>query len=213
MRYGFWRQRAGGGTPAEKLFETNELAPVVAISPDQKRLLYQVYDNNSWNLYRVTLDSARQPVQYLAMRNVNEMAPRFSPDGKWVAAMSDESGQSEVYVRSFPEPSSRVQVSVDGGVQPTWSRDGRSLYYRAGGLLLAARIELSPSFRVLSTDTVSTIVSAPFLGFGSDYDVQRDGKRMVTLISNRDDYQLVVAPNWITEFREKVASSERASRR
>jgi serine/threonine-protein kinase len=212
MRFGFYRQRASGGTPAEKLFETNDLAPVVAISPDQKWLLYQVYDNNSWNLYRVMLDSARQPAQYLAMRNVNEMAPRFSPDGKLVAAMTDESGQMEVYVRSFPEPSSRVQVSVDGGVQPTWSRDGRSLYYRAGGTLLAARIELSPSFRVLRTDTVSTVVAAPFLGFGSDYDVQRDEKRLVTLISNRDDYQLVVSPNWITEFREKVAASERSRR-
>jgi Tol biopolymer transport system component len=212
MRYGFWRQRASGGTPAEKLYETNDLAPSVAISPDQKWLMYQGYDNNSWNLYRVLLDSSRQAAPYLAARNVNEMAPRFSPDGKWVAAMTDESGQSEVYVRSFPEPSSRVQVSVDGGAQPSWSRDGRSLYFRAGGLLLAARIELNPSFRVLRTDTVSTVVAAPFLGFGSDYDVQRDGKRLVTLVSNRDDYQLVVSPNWITEFREKVAASERTKR-
>jgi serine/threonine-protein kinase len=213
MRYGFWRQRASGGTPAEKLFETNDLAPSVAISPDEKWLMYQGYDNNSWNLYRVPLDSARQAAPYLAARNVNEMAPRFSPDGKWVAAMTDESGQSEVYVRSFPEPSSRVQVSVDGGLQPSWSRDGRSLYYRAGGLLLAARIELNPSFRVLRRDTVSTVVAAPFLGFGSDYDMQRDGRRMVTLISNRDDYQLVVSPNWITEFRERIAASERNTRR
>jgi len=213
MRFGFWRQRASGGTPAEKLFETNDLAPVVAISPDQKWLAYQVYDNNSWNIYRVNLDSTRQPAPFLASRNVNEMGPRFSPDGKWIAAQTDESGQMEIYVRSFPEPSSRVQVSVDGGLQPAWARDGRSLYYRAGGLLLAARIELSPSFRVLRMDTVSTVVAAPFLGFGSDYDVQRDGKRLVTLVSNRDDYQLVVSPNWITEFREKVAASERASRR
>ena len=185
---------------------------MVAISPDQKWLIYQVYDNNSWNLYRVPLDSARRSATYLAARNVNEMAPRFSPDGNWLAAQTDESGQTEVYVRSFPEPSSRVQVSVDGGAQPSWSKDGRTLYYRAGGFLLAARIELNPSFRVLGRDTVSAVVAAPFLGFGSDFDVQRDGKRMVTLISNRDDYQLVVAPNWITEFREKVAGSERARR-
>jgi hypothetical protein len=213
MRFGFWRQRAGGGTPAEKLFETNDLAPVVAISPDQKWLAYQVYDNNSWNLYRVALDSAPKSAPFMTTRNVNEMAPRFSPDGKWIALQTDESNQMEVYVRSFPEPSSRVQVSVDGGLQPTWSRDGRSLYYRAGGLLLAARVELSPSFRVLRTDTVSTVVAAPFLGFGSDYDVQRDGKRIVTLVSNRDDYQLVVSPNWITEFRAKVAAAERSTRR
>ena len=211
-RFGFWRQRASGGTQAEKLFETNDLAPTVVMSPDQKSLVYQAYDNNSWNLYRVTLDSARQAAPYLTMRNVNEMTPRFSPDGKWVALQADESGQMEVYVRSFPEPSSRVQVSVDGGLQPSWSKDGRSLYYRVGRSLLVARIELSPSFRVLGRDTVSTVAMAPFLGFGSDYDVQRDGKRMVTLISNRDDYQLVVAPNWITEFREKVAGSERARR-
>jgi hypothetical protein len=211
-RFGFWRQRASGGVQAEKLFETNDLAPAVAISPDQKSLVYQAYDNNSWNLYRVNLDSARQPAPYLVTRNVNEMAPRISPDGKWVALQTDESGPFEVYVRSFPDPSSRVQVSVDGGQQATWSKDGRSLYYRAGGLLLAARIELSPSFRVLGRDTVSSAASPNFLGFGSAYDMQRDEKRMVLLISNRDDYQLVVAPNWLTEFREKVAASARSGR-
>ena len=213
QRNGIWRQRSTGGSPAEKLFETDDLAPVVAISPDEHWLVYQAYDNNSWNLYRVALDSAPKSTPYLNARNVNEMAPRFSPNGAWIAATSDESGRSEVYVRSFPDPSSRVQVSVDGGIEPSWSDDGRSLYYRSGNQLLAARIELSPSFRVLGRDTIPTGSTDAANGFAASYDMLRDGKRRVTLVSNRDDFQLVVSPNWITEFREKIAASVNSSRR
>ena len=213
QRNGFWRQRSTGGSPAESLFETDDLAPVVVMSPDEHWLVYQAYDNNSWNLYRVALDSTRVAAPYLNARNVNEMAPRFSPNGVWIAATSDESGRSEVYVRSFPDPSSRVQVSVDGGTEPSWSDDGRVLYYRSGDRLLAARIEFTPSFRVLGRDTVATGSVAGFTGFGASYDMLRDGKRLVTLVSNRDDFQLVVSPNWITEFREKIAASSNSSRR
>ena len=79
--------------------------------------------------------------------------------------------------------------------------------------MLAGRIELTPSFRVLGRDTVRTGSTDAVNGFGAGYDMLRDGKRRVALVSNRDDFQLVVSPNWITEFREKVASSERSSRR
>ena len=80
----------------------------------------------------------------------------FSPDGKWVAFLSDESGRSEVYVRSFPDPTSRVQVSAEGAQEIQWSDDGRKLYYRSGGELLAAKIELAQGFRVMNRDTVMT---------------------------------------------------------
>jgi hypothetical protein len=90
----------------------------------------------------------------------------------------------------------------------TWSKDGRKLYYRSGGSLLAASLELVPGFRVLRRDTVIAAALPTTLNFGSSYDVARDGS-VVTMISNRDDFQLVISPNWIAEFREKVAASER----
>jgi len=166
----------------------------------------------SWDILRIPLDSGGVARNYLNSPAL-EGAARFSPDGKWVALISNESGRFEVYVRSFPDPSSKVQVSVAGGGEPTWSADGRRLYYRSGASLLAARVSLTPTFTLLGRDTILT--NADMAGtafFSANYDVTRDGKRVLALLSGADDFQLVVSPNWITEFRQRVAESGGGSR-
>jgi dipeptidyl aminopeptidase/acylaminoacyl peptidase len=156
----------------------------------------------------VHLDSQRVAQSYLTT-GANEAAPAFSPDGKWVALVSDESGRDEVYVRSFPDPSSRIQISVAGGGSPAWSRDGSRLYYRAGPSLLAARVSLSPAFTLLARDTVLPSLPGAAVFRGPTYDVTRDGRRILAIVSDADDFQLVVSPNWITELRRRVAESSR----
>ena len=211
-RTAFWRQLAAGGSAAEKLIELGELAPTVSISPDSRSLVYQVYHNNTWDVASVALDASPATSRPYLSTSANEYQPRFSRDGKWVAFQSDESGRSELYVRSFPEPTSRVQVSAEGSQEHVWSKDGRKLFYRSGSSLMSASVEFSPNFRVLRRDTVATSQFPQASGFSANYDVAADG-RILTLLSNRDDFQLVVSPNWITEFRNKIAASERGVRR
>ncbi|MDH5197365.1 MAG: hypothetical protein OEY20_08945, partial [Gemmatimonadota bacterium] len=181
------------------------LRPVATMSPDGRALLVNSL-RESWDIFRVALDSERVAHPYLTTKAL-ETQPRFSPDGKWVAVVSDESGRTEVFVRSFPEPSSRMQISVAGGSEPVWSRDGRRLYYRSGSAVLAARVSLTPTFTLLARDTL--LADATFLGanFSANYDVTRDGTRVLAILPDRDDYELVVSPNWITEFRQRVAES------
>jgi tRNA A-37 threonylcarbamoyl transferase component Bud32 len=204
-----WAQLASGGSPAEKLFEHAVATTMATMSPDGKSLLVNALDGDSWAIFRVPLDSGHVARSYLTAK-ANEHAPQFSPDGKWVALVSDESGRDEVYVRSFPDPSSRIQISVAGGGEPVWSRDGSRLYYRSGRLLLAASISFSPAFTLLARDTV--LSSATFQGdlggfFSGSYQPTRDGKRFLAIVADRDNYQLVVSPNWITELRRRVAES------
>jgi len=204
-----WSQLASGGSPAEKLFEHAATTTMATMSPDGKSLLVNALDGDSWAIFRVSLDSARLAKSYLTLK-ANEHAPQFSPDGKWVALVSDESGRDEVYVRSFPDPSSRIQISVAGGAEPVWSRDGSRLYYHSGPLLLAARISFSPAFTLLARDTV--LSGATFQGdlggfFSGSYQPTRDGKRFLAIVADRYNYQLVVSPNWITELRRRVAES------
>jgi dipeptidyl aminopeptidase/acylaminoacyl peptidase len=202
-----WLQPAMGGSPAEKLFEHPLLTPYAAVSPDGRSLLVNSIQESSWNLLRVPLDSERVARAYLTTR-ANENAPAFAPDGRWVAVESDESGRVEVYIRSFPDPSSKIQISTGGGSGAVWSRDGTRLYYLAGSGLLAARVALSPTFTVLGRDTVLSSASFVEGAFdGASYQVSRDRQRFLAVLSDADDYQLVVSPNWITELRQRVAES------
>jgi serine/threonine-protein kinase len=203
-RSAVWSQIAAGGSPAEKLFESPYLISAVSMSPDGKWLLVQTFQN-TWDIFRVRLDSGRVAEGYLTSP-ANELAPTFSPDGKWAAVVSDESGRPEVYVRSFPDPSSRVQISVSGGGEPVWSRDGTRLFYRSGSALLAARVSLAPTFTLLARDTVVPNLAA-VASRVADYDMARDGRRVLAIVSDADDFQLVVSPNWITELRRRVAES------
>jgi Tol biopolymer transport system component len=206
-RSAVWSQVAAGGSPAEKLFEGPFLTPAATMSPDGKWLLVQSLHESSWDLFRVHLDSQRVAQGYLTT-GANEAAPVISPDGKWVALVSDESGRDEVYVRSFPDPSSRVQISVAGGREPAWSPDGSRLYYRGGSSLLAAKVSLSPAFTLLSRDTILRTLPGG-ASRGPVYDVTRDGRRILAILSDADDFQLVVSPNWITELRRRIAESSR----
>jgi Tol biopolymer transport system component/tRNA A-37 threonylcarbamoyl transferase component Bud32 len=205
-----WLQPASGGSPAEKLFESPLLTPMAVMAPDGKSLLVTSL-RESWDILRIPLDSERVVRSYLATR-ANETANQFSPDGRWVAIVSDESGRDEVYVRSFPDPSARIQISVAGGAEPTWSADGHRLYYRSGTLLLAARVSLAPTFALIARDTIlfNTAFQTGGSGFfAPHYQVTRDGKRILAILTDADDFQLIVSPNWITELRRRVAESGR----
>ncbi|HUL04618.1 MAG TPA: hypothetical protein VLV16_15455, partial [Gemmatimonadales bacterium] len=206
VRSGVWSQIAAGGSPAERLFESPYLVSTVTMSPDRKWLLIQSFQN-TWDIFRVRLDSGRAAEPYLTSP-ANELAPTFAPNGRWAAVVSDESGRSEVYVRSFPDPSSRIQISVAGGGEPVWSRDGTRLYYRAGASLLAARVSIAPNFTLLARDTIVPNLTAAASRV-ADYDITRDGRRVLAIISDADDFQLVVSPTWITELRRRVAESNR----
>lgn len=205
-----WSQPASGATQPKVLFDRSGPTGMATMSPDGRSLLVNSAQNISWDIVRVPLDSERVARSYLTTE-ANEHAPQFSPDGKWVALASDESGQDEIYVRSFPDPSSKTQISVGGGFEPVWSRDGSHLYYRAASMLLSARVSLAPAFTLLGRDTVlSSAGLNPAYGggyFSGNYQPTRDGKRILAILPDRDEYQLVVSPNWITELRRRVVES------
>ena len=123
------------------------------------------------------------------------LMPRLSPDGRWLAYMSNESGRNEIYVRAFPSMGERVLVSEDGGEEPLWSADGRTLYYRTRAQLVGARVTTSPTFAVVQRQPLFEA------GYGlnsahTNYDVTRDGKHFVLPRSISADAPVVVVMNW-----------------
>ncbi len=135
-------------------------------------------------------------------------AAQFSPDGRLMAYVSDESGKFEVYVRALGATERRVQVSPAGGTHPHWSRDGRELFYRSGNKMLAvsvdgnARLTLSPP-RLLFEQRYAfgTAQTIP------NYDVSADSERFLMVKDDSSSGRINVVLNWAEELKAKVAAS------
>ena len=149
-------------------------------------------------------DTASHP---FAVSKSAEAEARFSPDSKWVAYSSTETGRRQVFVRPFPTGDVRVQVSVDGGEQPVWSPDGHSLYYSdgLGSMLVRAGIALTQTFVVTSRDTVLRGGFDIVPGNGhATYDVAADGTLLlVRRLSSTTPP--VLAIGWFDQVRAAVA--------
>lgn len=126
------------------------------------------------------------PRAYVATM-ADETAARMSPDGRWVAYTSDESGRAEVYIDSYPIPGRRVVVSRDGGIHPVWRGDGRELYYWRDGALVAAQILKTKDDAPAAIGTQSELFRAAYEGaLNTMYDVSPDGQRFVIVERRRD---------------------------
>jgi serine/threonine-protein kinase len=205
-----WAQSVGQATNPQALVELPALSPIADISPDGRSLLVQTAVETGWDVLSVTLDSSPPTFRPFHATSGFDFVPRFSPDGRWAAVVSDESGAAEVYVRSYPEPTVKLQVSVGGGGAPVWSADGTRLYYLSGGMIVEARLATKPGLRVVSRDTAFTRVPNGTGGFGeANFDVSRDGSRIVIPSAQSAAYPLVVVPTWRAELRERLAASRR----
>jgi len=147
----------------------------------------------------------------------NEITPEFSPDGRWLAYVSNESGPHEVYVQSYPGPGERHLISTNGGEQPAWSRDGRELFYVQNGgynpgrglpTLMSVSITTVPTFVAGTPKALfeSTDLSS---AWGRSYDVALDGTRFVLALSkdasaNLAPTQMIFVQHWFEELKRLV---------
>jgi len=182
-------QRAADGTGAElPLFASDRSAWVNDWSSDGRWVIYSTVGANGVgnDLWVVPIESgtARTPVPYI-VGPARQQQAQFSPDGRFVAYGSDQSGTWEIYVQPFPNASDgKWMVSRGGGVEPRWSRDGKELFYFSGQTLMAAPVSVRPTF---SNGPAAALFNAPIqAGFTNDghrWQVAPDGKRFLLLIS------------------------------
>jgi Tol biopolymer transport system component len=152
-------------------------------SPDGASLAYVAWQGEpSGDILTLSPEDAANPVAFLATP-ANERAPMISPDGRWIAYISDDTGRFEVYVQSFPQPSERTPISSGGGTEPVWARNGRELFFRNGDHLMASRVDGSGARFVAGEPTglfqLSFDERTDFGSGGANYDVSLDGSRFV----------------------------------
>ena len=207
-RTAFWSQSVEGGTPPIKLGEHDELSIAAALAPDGKSMLTSALHNNTWALLRMPIDPPGKAAVYVDSKGT-AWGPRFSPDGRWVVFSSDESGRGEVYIRSYPDSSARIQVSDVGGGSPVWSRDGTRLLYHSGDVLVAARLAKDPALHIVSRDTLFHGIEQydPSGSPLANFDLPADWSKVLVLKSTGNTFQIVAVPNWIVELRQRLAES------
>jgi len=199
-----WVKGVGGSGEAELLYEEPEfnLHPQ-SWSPDGTLLIYErVSPDNNSDIWAVGPDGS-QPTGLVAS-SFDETYPTVSPDGRWMAYVSDESGSNEVYVTTFPEPARRWQISTDGGTYPRWRDDGSELFFvRAGGDLHVS--EIDGSGQALVVGEISHIFSWNMsAGLRNTFDVSPDGQRVLLIrgLASSETEPLRVVLNWDTELEE-----------
>jgi Tol biopolymer transport system component len=210
-----YRKRADGSGEAERLTDSEiEFYPLSA-SPDGTALIGET-NNDGIDITVLQLDQHGDPEPFVATP-FSDRDPAFSPDGRWVAYSSDESGISEVYVRPFPASGGRWQVSDGGGRFPTWSADGRELFYRTDeGVMVAAVETAGDTFRV---GKARPLFDGSFRGgmygitvFGyifRDFDVAPDGDLFVMFPDDEDraaKTHVTVVFNWLDELERMLPS-------
>ena len=206
----FWRQADGSGEPVRLTTSSNSQTLIPsAWSPDGKALAIVEQTPSGQDIWVLPIgEGEASPHPWLSTR-FNEAHPDWSPDGRWIAYDSDESGRSEVYVQPYPGPGARYVVSRDGGRSPAWSRDGRELFYRVGGpdgqvTMMTAPVTTAPQF---STGTPTRLFQGLFTlsaGARSD-DVAADGRRFI-MVQPREQAslpaaQIVIVQNWLDELK------------
>jgi Tol biopolymer transport system component len=175
-------------------------------APNGHLLLFDHQDKSGKiSMWVLPLNGDRKPYTFLETL-FNAQMGAFSPDGHWVAYVSNDSGKDEIYVVPFPNPGARVQVSIQGGSQPRWRRDGRELYYLSPeAKIMAAELPTrTGDFRVGAVRplfALSGLTGVP----GFLYDVSADGQRFIAVQEREhtSTVPLTVMANWSAELRKE----------
>ena len=169
--------RGNRGTDAERrVTKSSAIQYASAFTPDARTILFRAFSSDTgWDLFTVAADGSSPP-QRLLQTPANETEMSLSPDGRFLAYASDESGRMEIYLSRFPEMSGRVPVSAGGGQRPLWRGDGREIYYvGTGNRLMSAAITMSGA----STSVGSPLVLFEAPLFGGLYAPAANGSRFL----------------------------------
>ena len=190
------RQPIDGSAPPETLITSKDGPVPTSWNSLTGELAYFDEASDIW-----TLKPGGTPQRYLSSPS-NERSGMFSPDGRWLAYVSDETGSYQVYVIPYPGPGPKVAVSVDGGMAPIWSPDGRQLFFRRGGRMLAAAMTYSPT--VSAARPIELFQGAFTLDFMGHqrYAVAAEGRFL--MVEDDGDFRSVVVQGWSEEVKRLV---------
>jgi eukaryotic-like serine/threonine-protein kinase len=207
----YWQLADGSGGP-QRLTTSDYFQNPNSWSPDGQLLAYHEVNPTTQRDIWVLRLKDRKTEPFLRTP-ADESAPRFSPDGRWLTYVSNESGRFEIYVQPYPGPGGKWQISTNGGTEPVWNPNGHELFYRNGDKMMAVDISSQPGFSagkprmLFEGHYLPTTVGQP------DYDVSPDGQRFLmvkpTEQAQAAPTQINVVLNWFEELKQKVPTGKK----
>jgi len=202
----FYEKSSSGAGEEKPVFRSDQDKFLTDWSQDGRFLAYHTPGpGTGWDVWVLPLSGDRKPIPFV-QTEFSEAQGQFSPDGRWLAYASDESGIFEVYVRPFPAPGGKWQVSISGGTQPQWRRDGKELFYLSeDGGLRAVEVKAGSTFEASASKPLFQArfptASAPFW---RTYSVTSDGQRfLVTRLMEEDRaIPITVVLNWTADLKK-----------
>ncbi len=218
---GVWSVRSDGASKAQPLIQGKDVLVPFSFTPDGKRLVYnEVNPVTAYDIWTVPIESdgtglrAGKPESFL-QTPADERNPAFSPDGRWLAYSSNESGAYEVYVRAFPDKGGKWQISNAGGAYPLWSSNGHELFFRNvdNRIMVATYSATADSFVPDKPHVWSDKQLANFGIVGTaTYDLAPDGKRIAALMpvetaeGQKAQNDVIFLDNFSDEVRRRTAA-------
>ncbi len=199
----FWWRDAAGAAPAERITAApGAFAP--AVTADGRTLLFQRLIEGRWSLWRLPLDGDRVP-RRVSRESFDESLPAPSPDGRWLAYVANPLERPDVFLRPLSGAGAPVQLSQGGGTEPAWSADGRRLFYRAGGAVVAATLTFDPAPAVAERRPLFADAYEGAMPH-TNYDAARDGRLVMMAGSTGRGARAVVVLDWGAELRARTAA-------
>jgi serine/threonine-protein kinase len=208
----FW-QLADGSGGLERLGTSKYAQVPRSWSPDGQFLAF--HENNPGTKKDIwVLRLSDRKAEPFLLTPFNEGGPTFSPDGHWLAYISDESGRQEIYVQPYPGPGGKWQISTEGGSEPEWDRNGRELFYRSGNKMMSVEVTTQPTFSAGKPKVLFEgryfAVQPPLAG--TAYDVSLDGQRFLMVKETEattSNTQINVVQNWFQELKQRVPTEKK----
>jgi Tol biopolymer transport system component len=205
---GIFRRAADGTGQVEQL--TTGTAVPFSYSQDGTILIFGTTEPGTRDDLHVLSIGSDEPPEPLLQTQFDEEHGALSPDGRWLAYTSDESGGEEIFVRSFPNlDDTKLQISTGGAREPVWGPDGDELFYRSPNGMMTVQIETEPALRAGIPEVLFEEVSLPTVGGGVRYDLSPDGQRLLMVMPSAASgdvpvSQIVLIQNWFEELTERV---------
>ena len=211
--------RSDGGSRPEYLIENKDFQYPSAFSPDGKTLAFYQSGPQGFELWTMRVDREGEKLkagkaELFQRTNFGNRGANFSPDGRWLAYSSNESGSSQIYVRAFPDKGGNWQISTDGGTSPIFSRNGKDLFFfnlADDRIMVASYSAKGDSFvgekpRAWSKQSVGLTLGG---AVGAQFDVAPDGKRIAVATyavnsTQQDSGHVIFLENFVDELQRKV---------